>query len=82
MFLYFGKLSYSIYMIHAAVLYLVLATCTVIQRILKIELIPTINEIRYIDLGNPIFNTILIFIVLGITILVSSFTYKFIEQKG
>jgi len=82
MFLYFGKLSYSIYMIHAVVLFCSLSTFMVIQKILKMEITPMIDDIRYIDFGNPIFNNIAILITLSIIIFISGFTYKYIEQKG
>jgi len=82
MFLYFGKLSYSIYMIHAVILFCSLSTFMIIQKIFKIDLATMVDDVRTIDLGSPMFNNLSILIILGIIIFISGFTYKYIEQKG
>jgi len=81
-FLYLGKLSYSIYMIHSVILFFALSTFMIIQKIFNIKLEIMVNDVRTIDLGNPIFNNISIIITLAIIIFLSGFTYKYIEQKG
>jgi len=81
-FLYIGKLSYSIYMTHAIVLFCSLSIFMIVQKIFKIELATMIDNTRTIDLGNPIFNNISIFITLAIIIFISGFTYKYIERRG
>jgi len=81
-FSYLGKLSYSIYMVHSMILFLSFSIFMIIQKIFKNEITLMVGDTRYIDFGNPIINNLLILIILGITIVVSSFTYQHIEQKG
>jgi peptidoglycan/LPS O-acetylase OafA/YrhL len=81
-FLYLGKLSYSIYMIHAVILFCALLNLMIIQKFSGIELTPMINEIRYIDFGNVLYNNIAICVTLGTIIFLENFTFKYIEQKG
>lgn len=77
-----GKLSYSIYLIHFSILFCMLATILIIQKITNIELAPTIDGERFIDLGNIILNNILVLITLFSVILSSNFTYNKIEIRG
>jgi len=81
-FLYLGKLSYSIYMIHLAIILIILSICIVLEKIFKINLTVIINNERYIDFGSNMVNNIFIFTTLGIVIFIAGFTYKYIEQKG
>lgn len=75
-FIYLGKISYSIYLSHIFVIW------TIKQFLRFVMDVPTIinNNIIYLDMKNLDENLITIFAFL-ITIIFSSFTYKFIELK-
>lgn len=77
-----GKLSYSIYMTHAAVLFV--ATSLSIIASTKTNLIKTemIDSVRYIVTSNAIYSNLYIIVSLVITILISNYTYRFIEKNG
>lgn len=81
-FLYFAKLSYSIYMTHVFILFSFLWLIILIEKIFKIELTPMIGNIVYIDLGTALYNNLLIVFLLAVIVFVSHFTYKYVEQKG
>lgn len=77
-----GKLSYSIYMTHAAILFVALSSIMILEKILKIKLTVMIGDVRNIDFGSILLNNAVIILVLLIVIVVSIFTHKFIELKG
>ena len=77
-----GKLSYSIYMTHAAILFCLISSAMVLEKILNIKFTPMIDEIRYIDFGNIFINNFVVFLILFIVVVISIFTYKYIEVKG
>lgn len=81
-FKYFGKLSYSIYLVHYSILFLVIAFAIILKKFFCLDITIMIDNNRYIDLGNPIYNNTAVIITLGIIIFISNFTYKHIEQKG
>ncbi len=81
-FLYLGKLSYSIYLTHSIVLFGSLSTYMIIEKVFKIKTSQTIDSVRFIDLGSPLYNNLAIIVILGIVVFVSHFTYKYIEVKG
>lgn len=78
---YTGKLSYSIYMTHSAVLFCFTSTAMILQKITGIEVVSMIEGVRYLNFGSTINNVVIIFI-LSVVIYISSFTYKYIEIKG
>ncbi len=81
-FLYLGKLSYSIYLTHTIIIFGSLSTYMIIEKFLRIKTSQTIDGQRFIDLGSPLYNNLAILAVLGTVIFVSHFTYKYIELKG
>ncbi len=81
-FLYFGKLSYSIYMIHVIIVFNILWVFIMIDKLFDTKLIPIIDNMPYVDLGLPLYNNILVLSIVAGVIFISGFTYKFIEQKG
>ena len=81
-FAYFGKISYSIYMTHYAVLSITLSIFLVLQKVFHIELAPMVGISRFLTLGSPLLNNLLVFVLLGIVIFVSGLSYKYIEVKG
>lgn len=81
-FLYLGKLSYSIYMLHAVVLFLVLSLVMIVEKITHTKLAIMVDSIRVIDFGSLFYNNLFILAVLGIIVFLAGFTYKYIELKG
>ncbi|MDC9529403.1 acyltransferase [Pseudoalteromonas sp. Angola-7] len=77
-----GQLSYSIYMTHAAILFLVAAVTLVFKKLTGLEVVKTINSLKYIDLGNTYINNLVVVIILAVVIITSKFTYKYIELWG
>jgi len=82
LFKYFGKLSYSIYLVHYSILFSIIAFAIISKKFFGLNITMMIEHSRYIDLGNSIYNNIAVIITLGIIIFISGFTYKYIEQKG
>jgi peptidoglycan/LPS O-acetylase OafA/YrhL len=79
---YAGKLSYSIYMTHAAILFCLVSTAMVLQKVTGIEMAPMVESIRFISFGGGMINNLVVFFILAIVIYISSLTYKYIEVKG
>ncbi len=77
-----GKLSYSIYMTHAAILFCLVSTMMVLGKLSGIEMTPMIDEVRYLTSGNHIVNNMIVILILGVVISISNLTYKYVEQKG
>ena len=77
-----GKISYSIYLVHFALLFLFLATIIIMEKVLHIQLTSMISGERYVDLGHPLINNILLVGIITGIIMVSKFTYIHIEKKG
>ena len=76
-----GKLSYSIYMIHFAILFCLSSAMIIFQKFIGVELTLMFNGVRYLTSGNEIINNFIALFVLAIVILISHFTYKYIELK-
>jgi peptidoglycan/LPS O-acetylase OafA/YrhL len=81
-FQYTGKLSYSIYMTHGAILFCLLSAAIVLQRLTGIEMAPMIEMTRALNFGNSIINNLVIILILAIVIYISSLTYKYVELLG
>lgn len=81
-FSFVGKISYSIYLTHAAVLLCFVSVFMVAQKALGLNLTPMVNGQRYIDTGNYLVNNFIVLLALLLVIYVSGFTYKYIEVKG
>jgi len=76
---YAGKLSYSIYMTHAAILFCLTSVAMVLQKITGIEMAPMIETKRYLTFGGGLINNLVAIFILAIVIYISSFTYKYVE---
>ncbi|WP_444895867.1 acyltransferase family protein [Microbulbifer sp. SSSA005] len=76
-----GKLSYSIYMTHAAILFCFTSTLLILQKISGMELAPMLNGDRYLTLGNGFVNSLIVLVILGLVIFISSLTHRYIEVK-
>lgn len=79
---FLGKLSYSIYLTHAAVLFCVVSAFMVAKKLLAVDIAPVIDGTRYLDLGNPLLNNFIALLVAGSVVLVSMFTYRYVEMTG
>ncbi|MHC8305592.1 acyltransferase family protein [Pseudomonas sp. PB3P13] len=79
---FLGKLSYSIYLTHAAVLFCVVSAFMVAKKIFGIDIAPMIDGTRYLDLGNVWLNNLIALLVVGCVVVVSMFTYRYIEMTG
>ncbi|QHB84876.1 acyltransferase family protein (plasmid) [Aeromonas veronii] len=77
-----GKLSYSIYMTHAAILFCLISTAVIVQKATGIPFAPMIEGMRNLDFGGAIINNSIVLIIIVIVIAISSITYKYIELAG
>lgn len=75
-----GKLSYSIYMIHAAIILSITSIFIVAQKITGIELTKIVSVGRVIDTGNVYMNTLLALFIITVVMILSAITYKYIEE--
>jgi peptidoglycan/LPS O-acetylase OafA/YrhL len=76
-----GKLSYSIYMIHAAILFCITSILMILQKYTGIEFAPMIDQSRFLKLGSEGLNNALLVSILVFVIFTSNLTYKYIELK-
>ncbi len=81
-FVYLGKLSYSIYLTHAAILFCLVSALMVVQKLSGMNVVPMVDGQRYIDLGGFLANTLLVVLVLGTVVAFSVLTHKYIEVRG
>lgn len=79
---YAGKLSYSIYMTHAAILFCLTSIAMILQKITGMEISPMVGTQRFLDFGSSSINNLVIVVILSIVIGLSTLTYKYIEVKG
>lgn len=77
-----GKLSYSIYLTHAIVLFCFISVVMVIQKLFGFVASPVISGVRYLDAGNWALNNILALAVVMTVVVLSMWTYKYIEIGG
>lgn len=75
-----GRLSYSIYLIHAFILLMMFYAVMLIQKLFDIEIFITEKNMGYMNFGNVFYNNIMLFIVLGIVIISSKISYTYIEE--
>lgn len=81
-FKYIGRLSYSIYLTHAAILFCVISAGMISGKIFGVNLAPMVDGVRNIDLGGGLASSLGAVSVLALVVIVSSFTYRFIEVPG
>lgn len=77
-----GELSYSIYMTHAAVIFILVSLAMVMQKITGLQLAPMVDDVRFVTTGYQLPNIILVFCVLALVVFISFFTHKYIEKWG
>ena len=81
-FNFLGKLSYSIYLTHAAVLFCVVSAFMVAKKLLGVDIAPMIEGARFLDTGSVLLNNLVALLVAGSVVLVSMFTYRYVEMTG
>ena len=77
-----GRLSYSIYMIHAAIIYLLTSIALVLQKLTGIELAPMIDGVRFFDTGVPLLNNLAVVAIVSLVVYLSVWTHRWIEIRG
>ena len=80
-FIFFGKISYSIYMTHMAIWFSAMAFFLFLSKILGFNFVPMIEGVRFLDLGSTILNNVAVIVNFTIIVIVSKFTYNKIEFK-
>ncbi|SET35520.1 acyltransferase family protein [Pseudomonas graminis] len=77
-----GKLSYSIYMTHAALLFCLSTVFIVAQKLTGRDLSPMINGQRFMDTGSELANNALVIAVTLVAIGLAALAHTYIELKG
>lgn len=77
-----GKLSYSIYMTHAALLFCLSTVFIVAQKLTGRDLSPMIDGQRFMDTGSDLGNNALVVVVTLAAIGLAALAHKYIELKG
>jgi peptidoglycan/LPS O-acetylase OafA/YrhL len=77
-----GKLSYSLYMTHVAVLFVLMSIFIVLEQRSGRHLTTIFEGRRYLDTGSALGNGLLAVGFLAVVVMVSMLTYKHIEQRG
>jgi len=80
--LHLGKLSYSIYMTHTIIISLSIFFYLFLQKMIGIKLVEIVGKTKFINIGNSYLSNLSIFIAIYFIILISNFTYRFIEIRG
>lgn len=88
LFKWAGMLSFSIYMTHTIVLFVLTTSLMVLGKLTGLTLlidapsnIPG-SAVRYIDTGSMLLDNLVILSGLGMVLLLSTFTYRYIELPG
>ncbi|MFK3799670.1 MULTISPECIES: acyltransferase family protein [unclassified Pseudomonas] len=82
LFVLLGKLSYSIYMTHAALIFCLSTIFIVAQKVTGLELAPMIDGQRFMDTGSVLANDIFVVCVAVASVILAAFAHKYIEMKG
>lgn len=81
-FVLLGKLSYSIYMTHAALLFCLSTVFIVGQKVTGLTLAPMIAGQRFMDTGSMLGNNVYVVFVTVLSVVVAAFAHKYIEMRG
>jgi peptidoglycan/LPS O-acetylase OafA/YrhL len=79
---FLGRHSYSIYLTHAAVIYIFTSVFLLLQKLYDWPLMATVDGVRFFDSGSDFLNNALVILLLGTVLICSSWTYRHVEQKG
>ena len=81
-FTYLGKISYSIYLCHAPIMFYAFAMTLLAQKILNKEFVLYLNDERFVSFGGALVNNLALFAIVLLVVIVSHFTYKYVELPG
>ena len=81
-FVLLGRLSYSLYMTHAALLFCLSTVFIIAQKVTGRELAPMIAGQRFMDTGSTVANTLMVFVVVLSCVGLAALAHKHIEMKG
>jgi peptidoglycan/LPS O-acetylase OafA/YrhL len=79
---FLGRHSYSIYLTHAAVIYIFTSVFLLLQKLYGWQLMSTVDGVRFFDIGSAFLNNALVILLLGTVLICSIWTYRHVEQKG
>ena len=79
---FLGRLSYSMYMTHAAVIYLFTSLFLVLQKLIGKQAMSMVDGVRFFDTGYGLWNNLLVALMLASVLLCSCWTYRVIEVRG
>ena len=79
---FLGRLSYSMYMTHAAVIYLFTSLFLVLQKLIGRQTMSIVDGVRFFDTGYGLWNNLLVALMLASVLLCSCWTYRVIEVRG
>lgn len=79
-----GKLSYSIYMVHAGIIYCITIVAILIGKFTGFNAIIKTDGLSYnhLTFGNDIVNNTIVILTLLLVLLVSKITYRYVEVPG
>lgn len=83
-----GKLSYSIYMIHLAVIFVLVSSALILSRFTLSNFAPMLKDprsgemIRYVSAGSPLANNLLVLAVLVVIVMLAQLSWRYIELRG
>ncbi|MBW3528128.1 acyltransferase [Shewanella sp. NKUCC05_KAH] len=77
-----GKLSYSIYMTHTAVLFCLTSIAIILHKVTGNAFTTMKDGIRFLDFGHTFTNNAVVIFIVMIVIAISNITYKYIELTG
>jgi len=79
---FFGKLSFSIYLMQTIILFGLKIFIKILSKLDSNVVIEMLNDDEIFDLGSVLFNNLIIFLTLGVLVFISYYTNKYIEKKG
>jgi len=77
-----GTLSFSIYLTHCVLINYLGAILKVIGKFTGNQFYLVVDGINFIELGSPIYNNLYVATICILTLIISTFTYKYIELRG
>ncbi|WP_346827613.1 acyltransferase family protein [Serratia inhibens] len=86
-FEFFGKISFSIYMTHAAVIFIAISATMACEKFFGKDLTYSVttkseSTTRYMDFGSSTYNNVFALIIVAVVVIVSYLTYRIIEVRS
>lgn len=76
-----GEISYSIYLVHAAVYFVLIAGVLIFSKLFSLELSIVDQGVRFLDFGSWFLNSFVQIFVLFVTVYISKYTFEYIELR-